>query len=180
MSGEELPIIFFYLLDFNIKNFKVSFVSELRRKFKTKDIIPLGLNSISDIHFDQIKLFDNENIYNFNYIPDNNTVFDIFIDIFIDNISLTLTDDEISYYKNIWKGEQFKTYLIWCQKKDTLKYIIVYCGSGDNLIMSLSFTDNELNFFIRISQEDSEPEWEFIDDISYLRYIYETGKTTIF
>jgi hypothetical protein len=165
MSGENKKITFFYLLDFEMKNFKISFVTELRKQFKDKGIF-----------FDQIKLFDNGDIYNFNYIPEDNHVFDIFID----DVSYNITDDEISYYKNVWKGEEFKTYLVWCQRKDVLKYVIVYCGSGDNLVMSLSFTEEELKIFIKRSKEESEPEWEFVDDISYLRHFYETGKTSIY
>ena len=165
MSGEILPITFPYLLDFDLKNFKIAFVSELRNKFKNKDI-----------HFDQIKLFDNGDLYNFNYIPEENYVFEIFID---DNTYI-LTEEDIDYYKNEWKGEQFKTYLIWCQKKDTLKYIIVYCGAGFNLVMSLSFTDKEFKRFLKMSEEESEPEWEFVDERSYLRHVYETGKINIY
>ena len=37
MSGENKKITFFYLLDFEMKNFKISFVTELRKQFKDKD-----------------------------------------------------------------------------------------------------------------------------------------------
>jgi len=166
MSGEVLPFTFSYLLDFEMKHFKISFISELRKQFKSKNI-----------SFDQIKLFDkDESQYFFNYIPEDNYFFKIFID-----ESSCLTEEEIDYYKNWDGGEYYRTYLIWCEKNNNiLKYKAVYRGAGENYIMSGSFTDSEWFLFIRSLFQDSEPLWDFIDEKSHFRYIYETGKTSIY
>jgi hypothetical protein len=148
-----------------MKHFKTAFVSELRKQFKSKNI-----------SFDQIKLFDEEDCqYFFNYIPEDNHVFKIFID-----YSACITEEEINSYKNWDDGECYKTYLIWCQKNDALNYKAVYRGVSENYIMSGSFTDSEWFMFLKSLRETSEPLWEFIDEKSYFRYIYETGKTSIY
>ena len=168
MSGEIIPITFSYLLDFDMKNFKISFVSELRKKFKDKDI-----------YFDQIKLFhseNNEDIYNFDYIPENNYIFDIFIN---DDKNI-LTEEEIEYYQNVWKGEENKSYLIWCKKYDEISlFSILYCGVEKNYITISAFNDKEFKNYIKKSYEYNE-ELEFLDDMSYLRYVYETGQTSLY
>lgn len=162
MSGEEIPLIFSYLLDFDLKNFKVSFLLELRKK-------------IRNTNFDQIKLFYNDDIYNLDHIPENNSIINIFID---ENIPF-IKDEEITYYKDTWKGDVYKSYLAWCQKSDgILKYICVYCSVRENIIMSFQFTEREFKQFIRRNIEDSE-QWDFVDDKSYYRYVFETGLTSI-
>lgn len=165
MSGEVIPISFSYLLDFDLKHFKMSFIFELRNQFKNKNI-----------HFDQLNLFDDkQSLYYFNYIPEDNYCFQMFIE-----ESNYISEEEIDYYKNIWKeGEQFKTYLIWCEKTDKLNYKVLYCGAGDNYIMSGSFTDKEWLSFIKDLEDSSEPLWVFPDERSYFRYVYETGNITI-
>lgn len=158
MSNEIVPFSFMYLLDFDLKNFKTSFVFELRKNFKNKNIF-----------FDQIKLFDKENLYNFDYIPEDGNVFDLFIDEEITDI----TDEYVDYYSNTWKGEQFGTYLIWCQKRDVLNYVLAYCGANSNIIML--FNESDMKSFLK----NSDDRLEFADDFSYLRYVYESGLLTI-
>lgn len=158
MSTEIIPFSFFYLLDFDVKNFKTSFVFELRKNFKNKNI-----------YFDQIKIFDKGNLYNFDYIPEDGNIFDLFIDEEI----LDIRDEDVDYYLNTWKGEQFGTYLIWCKKKDVLNYVLVYCGANSNIIML--FNESDMKSFLK----NSDDSCEFADDLSYLRYIYESGLLTI-
>jgi hypothetical protein len=170
VTGEFIPIKFSYLLDFDMKNFKISFVSELRKQFKDKNIF-----------FDQIKLYYNGNNYNFDYIVEDKYIFDVFID---DDLydKYNLTKEEIDYYENSWEGEEFKSYLIWFKKSNisSLFHIsTVYCGTQKKYFMFSTFTEKDFKTYLRKTEEDNE-ELEFADDISYLRYIYETGKTTIY
>jgi hypothetical protein len=116
--------------------------------------------------YDNIKIFDRDrNIYMFDFVPENGYVFDIFI-----NDNDDRDDKYINYYKDIWKGKTYNTYIIMTDKnkdKNTYNFMLVYCGSCLNLIIS-SINEYLDDFWKRCEN------FMFADNRSKLEYMYET------
>jgi len=163
MSGDVFPVSFSYLVQpNNIKDFQVSFVVECRRIFPY-------------ILYDQLVLFDEkENIYNFEYIPENNCLFNIFIKERPDD----MPKEYYKYYKDEWKGDMFRSYILWTEKisPNKLKVILAYC-SVTNIIMTSFFNIRDRELSRR--SNDSEDKWDFADDKSFYRYIFAKGLTQL-
>jgi len=136
MSEDIIRVCFSYIekVDQDL-SFQSSFILECRKIFP-------------EIIYEQLKLFDKyEKLYNFDYIPDNESLFNVFIkerfivkfDWFSDNVDMPI--EYYNYYRYEWKGEMYKTYILWTENiKNKLKVVIVYC-STTNIIMTSYFDD---------------------------------------
>ena len=117
-----------------------------------------------ELKYNNLKIFDKDRrIYMFDFIPEDGYIFDIFIKDEDDG-------DILNYYKNIWRGNPYNTYIISTEKnknKNTYNFMCVYCGSCSNLLMS-AINENLDDFWNRCG------DFLFADQRSRLEYMYET------
>lgn len=100
----------------------------------------------------------------------------MFVQYFIKERPDDMPKEYYKYYKDEWKGDMFRSYILWTERisPNKLKVILVYC-SVTNIIMTSFFDVKELSR----RSNDLENKWTFADDKAFYRYVFATGLTEL-